>query len=92
MNVRFTAEALEHISQIHEYIKLRNPEAASAVVARIRAAAGMLEYFPSLGHTGNAFDTKELTVKGLPYIIVYEVETKKRQIIILAVFHGAQDR
>jgi hypothetical protein len=34
----------------------------------------------------------EWVVRGLPYIVVYEVDAKRGELIITAVFHGARDR
>jgi hypothetical protein len=31
-------------------------------------------------------------VKGLPYVIVHEIDTQRDEVIVLGVFHGAQDR
>ncbi len=42
MRVRYSLEALEHITTIHSYIEARNPEAARRVIERIRAAADRL--------------------------------------------------
>jgi toxin ParE1/3/4 len=36
--------------------------------------------------------TYEWTVPGLPYIIVHEVDDDSNAIVIIGVFHGAQDR
>ena len=90
MTVRFTSEAQQHIAAIHRYIFARNAMAAVAVVARIKAFAELLGDFPHLGHEGADDGTFELVVKGLPYIIVYEI--RKRDVLIVAVFHGARER
>jgi len=31
-------------------------------------------------------------VQGVPYVLVYEVRADSREIMVLGVFHGAQDR
>ena len=43
-----------------------------------------------MGRPGRAESTREL-VEG-PYIIVYEVGQDRDELVVLAVFHGAQDR
>ncbi|HEY4526484.1 MAG TPA: type II toxin-antitoxin system RelE/ParE family toxin [Candidatus Paceibacterota bacterium] len=91
MNVRFTTEAQQHIAAIYDYIYLRNSVAAIAVTARIRAAADLLKDFPLLGHKSVVAGTHELVVKGLPYILVYEVRKRNREVVVLGVFHGARD-
>ncbi len=73
LRLRYTAQAREHIAGIHEYIKERNSIAATQVVARIRSAAERLAEFPRIGHVGRVEGTHEWVVRGLPYIIVYEI-------------------
>jgi toxin ParE1/3/4 len=36
--------------------------------------------------------TYEWVVPRLPYILVYEVDQAEEQVLVTAVFHGAQDR
>jgi toxin ParE1/3/4 len=92
MRVRYTFEALTHLDAIHSYIEPRNPVAAQRVIARIRAAAERLGEFPNIGHQGLANGTCEWSVNGLPYIIVHELNTEADEVVVLGVFHGAQNR
>jgi plasmid stabilization system protein ParE len=93
MRLRYTAEAQEHIAAIHNYIGDRSPAAATQVIARIRLAAERLTEFPRIGRIGRVPGTHEWVVRGLPYIIVYEVGvTDPDEVLILAVFHAAQNR
>jgi toxin ParE1/3/4 len=92
MEVRFTLEALAHISEIYAYIAVRSPAAASRILGRIFAEADRLGEFPQLGHIGVVPGTHEWTVSGLPYIIVHQADDRHNQLIILAVYHGAQER
>jgi toxin ParE1/3/4 len=93
MRLRFSAEAQEHIASIYSYIRDRSPLAATQVVLRIRLAAEGLTEFPRMGRTGLVEGTHEWVVRGLPYIIVYEIgATDPDEIVILGVFHGAGDR
>jgi plasmid stabilization system protein ParE len=63
------------------------------VAARIRDAADSLRYFPESGRIGDSPGTREKVVHGFPYIIVYEVRLEQPgEIVVLAVFHGAQRR
>jgi plasmid stabilization system protein ParE len=45
-----------------------------------------------MGHIGKASDTYEWVVTGLPYIVVYKVNTDDDVVDVVAIFHGAQDR
>ncbi|MDI1264920.1 MAG: type II toxin-antitoxin system RelE/ParE family toxin [bacterium] len=93
VGLHFTAEARVHIAAIHGYISGRNPIAATQVVARIRLAAERLTEFPRMGHVGRVPGTHEWVVRGLPYIIVYQTgATDSDEVLILGVFHAAQDR
>jgi len=63
------------------------------VVERIHAATELLREFPHIGHEGREPGTREWVVKRLPYIIVHELGMPEPDdLMILAVFHGAQDR
>jgi toxin ParE1/3/4 len=93
VRLRYTAQAREHIAAIYSYIRDRNPVAATQVVARIRLAAERLAEFPRVGHAGRVAGTHEWVVRGLPYIIVYQTgAADAEEILILGVFHAAQDR
>ena len=93
MKLRYTAEARGHIAEIFNYLNDRNPIAATQVVTRIRIAAERLAEFPRIGHAGRVPSTYEWVVRGLPYIVVYDINLgDEGEIVILGVFHGAQDR
>ena len=81
-----------HLESILDYIHKDNPAAAQRVGRAIRMAAEMLRYFPEAGRRGRLTGTREWVVRGLPYIIVYELMPEEHPILaILGVFHGAQD-
>lgn len=92
LRLRYSFEALTQISAIHDYISEQNPYAAAKVISRIRAAAERLREFPHIGHVGVVAGALEWTVKGLPYVMVYEVDPDADEVIILGIYHGAQDR
>ena len=92
MKVRYAPEARAHMAAIAGYIAERNPIAARRVLRRIRETIDRLRHFPQLGHVGRVPDTHEIVVPGLSYIVVYEVDHSRDQVVILGVFHGRQDR
>jgi toxin ParE1/3/4 len=93
VRLRYTAQAREHIAAIFGYIRDRNRVAATEVVARIRQSAERLAEFPRVGHAGRVVGTYEWVMRGLPYIIVYQLGADDSdEILILGVFHAAQDR
>ena len=55
-------------------------------------AAERLTEFPRTGHTGRVAGTYEWVVRGLPYIIVYQVRDDGREVVVLSIVHGARDR
>ena len=91
MSIRYSTVAVLQLDSIGQYIALDSPLTAQVVIMRIRAAVGRLQTFPRSGRSGSAPGTFELVIKGLPYIIVYEVK-QNVDVTILNVFHGAQDR
>jgi toxin ParE1/3/4 len=92
MKLRYTADARRHIAAIFSYINDRNPAAATQIISRIRLAAERLAEFPRIGHAGRVPGTHEWVVRSLPYVVVYDISLIEDEIVILGVFHGAQDR
>jgi plasmid stabilization system protein ParE len=92
MKVRFTIEALTHIAGVHFYIEPHSPDAAKRIAVRIFAEADRIGDFPEIGHVGAVSGTYEWSIKGLPYVIVHELDADQDQVVILGIFHGAQSR
>lgn len=90
MRLRFTFEALTHIEAIGFFLAQRSPAAAGHIVSRIFTDCDRLAEFPHLGHAGRVPNTYEWTVAGLPYIVVHEFNRDENELIVIAVFHGAQ--
>ncbi|TDR89619.1 type II toxin-antitoxin system RelE/ParE family toxin [Enterovirga rhinocerotis] len=92
MRIRATSSAERDLVGIRRYISVDNPRAAQRVVGRIRSSAMRLVDQPEIGRPGERDGTREWVVSGLPYIIVYRVDWTRAEIVLLNVFHGAQDR
>jgi toxin ParE1/3/4 len=76
---------------IHDWIAKDSPVNARSVVSRILdAIEHKIPAFPFIGRAGRVESTREWIVRGLPYIIVYRVSADA--VMILAIFHGAQNR
>ena len=45
-----------------------------------------------MGREGRAPGTREWPVPRLPYIVVYEVYEARDEVVVTAIFHGAQNR
>ena len=68
--------AARDLAEIVDYIALDNPSAAEKVYRKITEAARRLPEFPALGRSGRHPQTRELSIPGLPYLIVYEVNPR----------------
>ncbi|GLH79680.1 hypothetical protein SSBR45G_45890 [Bradyrhizobium sp. SSBR45G] len=92
MKLVFDDQALADIESIYDWISQDSPAAAKAVVDRLFGSIELLISFPLIGHAGRDPGTLEWVVPRLPYIVVYELDPAAGQVLITAVFHGAQDR
>jgi toxin ParE1/3/4 len=93
MRVRLSQRSAYHLNEIRAFLARDNPEIAELVRLRILATIERLRKLPGLGHAGRESGTRELRVAGLPLIVVYRVDIGDRdELVILAVFHTAQDR
>jgi toxin ParE1/3/4 len=92
MRVFVRASAEDDLDRIFAWIAKDNPRAASGMVARIRDRINLLELdaLAHLGRPGLVTGTRELVE--YPYIIVYAVDDERREIVVLTIVHGAQDR
>ena len=93
MKLRYTPQARLHLDAIAEYVGARNLNAARRIGARIEEIINLLSAFPNMGHKGQLPGTREMVVPGLPYIVVYRIESGEEEALaILGVYHGAQRR
>ena len=91
MKLIFDDRALADLEGIYHWIAQDSPKAAKAVVDRVFASTELLASFPHVGRAGRDEGTREWVVPRLPYIVVYEVHGDWREVLVIAVFHGAQD-
>ena len=89
MRFALAEPAARDLDSIIAYIALDNPTAAEKVFRSIADAAQSLADFPEMGQRGRLADTRELTVPGLPYQIVYQIGADA--VTIVAVFHTSRD-
>ncbi|MDE1145397.1 MAG: type II toxin-antitoxin system RelE/ParE family toxin [Azospirillaceae bacterium] len=87
--IRWSADAVRDVEQHVAYIADFNPPAADRILRALLAAANSLITFPNRGRPGSEAGTRELVIHP-PYVIVYE--TVKDTVVILRIWHGAQDR
>ena len=92
MKLIFDERALVDLDNIFAWISQDKPAAAKAVVERIFRSVEQLANFPHMGRAGHEEGTHEWVVPRLPYIVVYEIDAERDEIVIVGVFHGAQAR
>lgn len=93
MKVIIRARAYDDLAGIVQWIAADSPQNARSVAERILTALeSRLALFPSLGRRGQVDGTREWIVAGLPYVIVYQVDDARDAIVVLGIFHGAQQR
>jgi toxin ParE1/3/4 len=88
VRVKWLRTALTNLKAEAEYIAADSPTAAVRTVTAIFDAVSLLEKYPSVGRPGRVTGTRELVVRGTPYIIPYRVRSDR--IELLRVFHGAR--
>lgn len=86
MNVNFTPQARDDLRAIRDWIAEEDDRAADRVISRIVQTAMMFGQFPMLGRAGQVKGTREFSVAGLPYLIVY-VLTSETELDVLTVLH-----
>ena len=86
MNVNFTPQAQDDLTAIRDWIAADNEQAADRVIVRIVQTAMMFGQFPMLGRKGQIEGTREFSVVGLPYLIVYQIASES-EVDVLTVIH-----
>lgn len=86
MNVNFTPQARDDLAAIRGWIAQDDEQAADRVIARIVQTAMMFGQFPLLGRAGMIEDTREFSVVGLPYLIVYRIASDT-EVDVLTIIH-----
>jgi toxin ParE1/3/4 len=92
MRVIIREAAYDDLDRIYTWIARDRPRAAKSVIDRILESVEKLGDLPSMGHVGRARGTHEWVVRGLPYVVVYKIDSDHDEVQVTAVFHGAQDR
>jgi addiction module RelE/StbE family toxin len=88
MKIVFSPQARDDLREIFLYIAGDNPDAARALLKRLRSCITDLEDAPHIGRPGRVPGTRELAIPGTAYIAPYQVSGDQLQ--ILRVYHGAR--
>ena len=89
MNVVWTRNALNHLTDIYEYISRDSERYAQRMVDRITARSKQVGSFPQSGQMVAEYDNPEVreVIEG-PYRVIYR--TQETRVAVLAVIHGAR--
>jgi toxin ParE1/3/4 len=88
MKIVFSPQARDDLREIFLYIARDNPDAARALLKRLRSRITDLEDTPHIGRPGRVPGTRELAIPGTAYIAPYQVSGDQLQ--NLRVYHGAR--
>ena len=73
MEISWRQRALNDLESARAYIAASNPTAARKCWELILGAVARLPTTPDIGRPGRSAHTRELVVKGTPYIVAYSV-------------------
>ncbi len=91
MRVIIRQAAEDDLDRIFAWFAKHNPRAAADMsVAFATASIGSRWTLAHMGRPGKIEGTRELVE--YPYIIVYRVFDERREVLVLSIVHGAQDR
>ena len=90
MHVRFSDTAEADLHAIYDHIADDNVQAAQKVVDRLIFAAYQLGDFPFLGRPGKIQETREWSVSGTSYFIVYTINDDGAHIDVETIIHTAR--
>jgi toxin ParE1/3/4 len=87
--IEWTEQATQQLDQANDYITLSNGKRVAArITMHIAASVQRLATFPMSGRPGRVPGTRELVISNSPFVVAYSIE--KGRIVILAIYHGAQ--
>lgn len=89
MRVEIARAANRELQAAFDYLRSRNPGAARAVRSAVRRAILSLREFPQRGRPATLAGTRELVVRGAPYVIVYSV--RQETVFVARIRHTSQD-
>jgi plasmid stabilization system protein ParE len=90
MRVRWTRRATKQLGDLRSWLSTIDGANLQRVNSRIKASGQMLEFLGDIGRPSHFGETREISVRGAPYVLVYIA--KRDHFLIVAVFHTAQDR
>ena len=92
MNLRFTPQATQDLSEIADYIRSENPSAAEHVRAAILESLQILKSFPRIGRRQDIEDVHKLVTRKFGYLVYYRLDDTASEIVVLTIRHPARAR
>jgi len=92
VNLRYTRRALEDISEIANFIRTENPQAAERVRAAILDSLKLLTRFPRIGRVTTVSGVRKLVTRKYRYLVYYKLDNDAEEIVLLTVQHPARKR
>lgn len=89
MRVRLTKPAKAELDVAMAYLERQSPRAADAAQLAVDRTIDSLADFPNRGRQGALAGTRELVVRGAPYVLVYVVGDD--EVLVLRIRHTSQD-
>ena len=86
MKIRYAGPAKQDLIDIQDYIAKDDHAAAYRLAQRVKDQVSHLAQHPHLGRPGQVQDTRELSISGTPFFVVYRI--KRRTIEVLTVVHS----
>jgi plasmid stabilization system protein ParE len=87
--IEITPEAEQDITSIITNIQLQHPSIARQTLLEIKNQFQLLASQPDIGRVGGSDGTREIVLRGLPYIAIYE--HTQSIVTIVRVLAGAGD-
>ena len=92
MKLRFTRRATQDLSEIADYMRERNPQAALRVRAAILESLQNLILFPHVGRQQTIEGVRKLVTRRYPYLVYYTTDDAADEIVIVTIQHPARER
>jgi len=89
MRLIYSEDFRAELRSEYDFIRARNPGAASEVRSRIMHSIKRLKEFPRSGRSWRLPETWELVVPGWPYIVIYKVAGDR--VTVARLFHTSRE-
>ena len=90
MIVVLSPRAVQRLREIQAWIAYDNLTAAAQVIQRIRQTTEILADHPKLGPVWRGGPSRSIVVSGLPYRVIYRIDSQGRRIEIVTIAHTSQ--